>query len=320
MKIWEIRRTLSRTRGYFCGVKVLSHHSDARKDRYRELYAHRFEGLSADDLRFVLECQYLIDTGRELDLDAPRTFNEKLQWLKWKYRDPRMRTCADKVSFREYVASCVGEEYLVPMIGVYESADAVSFDSLPERFALKVNWGSGQNVICRGREGFDVTEARRQLADWMRPESNHYYDFFEPSYDGIVPKILAEEYLEQQDGRLEDWKFFCFGGEPLYVEVDIDRFTAHKRRFYDMDYRPQPFTIRYPRAEVEIPQPKRFDEMKSVAKALSAGFPFARVDLFSLGEKVKAGEITFFHDNGTGAFDPPEWDLRLGELLALPQM
>lgn len=305
---------------YLCGIKILSYKK--KQTKYDQIFARRFEGLTLDEIRYCLEKQFSKKTGSPLNLDNPQTFNEKLQWLKLYYHrhpEPLLVKCADKVGMREYVKEKIGENYLIPCLGVWDSPDAIDFDKLPEQFVLKVNWGSGQNIIVKDKSQLDIAKTKRQLAKWMKPESNHYYNHFEPSYKDIVPKVIAEKYLEQMDGKLFDYKFFCFNGIPYYCEIDVDRFTKHTRCFYDMNYQKKEFTLSHPLYEGEIGKPSNFDQMKEIVKILSSQFPHVRVDLFIVNDNIYIGEMTFFHGSGYSKFYPSEWCEKFGDLLILPK-
>ena len=305
---------------YFLGIKVFSYKK--RISKYESIYARRFYGLNEKEMRYCLEQQFIRNAGYKLNLDNPKTFNEKLQWLKLYYHrhpNPLITKCADKVGVRDYVKEKIGGEYLIPCLGVWDNPDDIDFDKLPNRFVLKVNWGSGQNIIVKDKSKLDIADAREKLRDWMKPESNHYYNHFEWGYKDIKPKIIAEKYIEQMDGKLLDYKFFCFDGVPTYCQIDANRFIEHTRCFYNMQLEKQKFKLIYPSYEGKISLPKNFKKMKDIAQILSKGFPFGRVDFFLIGDCIYIGEITFFPEAGFGRFDPPEWDKKLGDLLVLPK-
>lgn len=292
-----------------------------RLTRYETLlYYTRFrDDLSEEDQRYYLNCQFQERLGRTINWDNPQTFNEKLQWLKLYYHNPLMTQCSNKVAVRDYVSQRIGEEYLVPVIGVYSSPDEIDFDALPDRFVLKVNWGSGQNIICKDKSTLNIAETKEQLRLWMQPQMNHYYNHFEWCYKNIVPKIICEQYIEQLDKNLLDYKFICFNGQPCFVWIDTDRFIEHKRIFYDLNWNRQPFGLQFPIDNRDYSKPENFDEMICFAQVLSNGFPFSRVDFYNLNGKIYFGEITFYSGAGYELFTPPEWDLKLGQMLQLPE-
>ena len=318
MKI--LKKTVSasgRTRIYLCGIKIASYKKP--KSKFDRIYAKRFKGLTDAEIRYCLEHQSMKYTGYRPNLDNPKTFNEKLQWLKLYYRNPTMTICADKVAVRDYVADKVGAKYLIPVLGVYDNPDDIDFDKLPNKFVLKVNWGSGQNIIVHDKSKLDIADTKRKLAQWMKPESNHYFAFFEWCYKDIKPKIIAEKYIEQLDGNLLDYKIFCNNGEPMFLFVAIDRGKDLRFNFYDLDFNKLPFKQHYENSDKVIKKPEQFDEMLDIARKLSADFVHCRVDFYVLDNRLYFGELTFYHFAGLEKFEPAEWDRKLGDLLVLPK-
>ena len=281
------------------------------------------EGLTEREARAYLDGTFRLRGNRgHLDFDDPKTYNDKLNWLKLYWYDPLVCTCADKIGVREHVSRTVGDSFLVPLIGTYDRVEDVDFGALPDRFAMKVNWGSGQNIICPEKSKLDIGDAKRKIIYWMRPEANHYFDGLEWCYRDIKPKILVEEYLENA-GDLPDYKFYCFNGKPRVILIVRGRMTDSTT----MDY----FDERYSRLQflmaglgwnpspVPPPKPALWDRMLEVAERLSAPFPHVRVDFYIPADGVlKIGELTFWTGNGMIPFDPPEWDRRLGDMLKLP--
>ena len=262
--------------------------------------------------------------GRPLEWGRPRTLNEKLNWMKLNVRDPLQKIAADKFAVRAHVAARAGAGYLVPLLAKYDRAGDVRFADLPRSFVLKTNHGSGQNWIVRDQSKEDERRVVRQFREWMA--SNHYAASREWPYKGMKPAIVAEELLLDEEGRIpSDFKFHCFGGKAAAVQVDLDRDADHRRNFYDMDWRPLPFVWTewegdrpsWPNGRA-VGRPAGLEEMAGLAEKLAADFPYARIDLFYCGGKVYFGEITFYHGGGFERFDPPEQDLRFGEMLALP--
>ena len=188
---------------YFCGFKILSY---TKKDKYYKIYAKRFKGLTEEEAKYILEVQFEWAQKRKPDIDNPQTFSEKLQWMKLYYHNPLQTLCADKVKVRDYIKEKIGEEYLVPLIGVYDSADDIDFSTLPDRFVMKVNWGSGQNIIVKDKSKLNIKDAKKRLKNWLKPESNHYYSGLEWVYKNIPPKIIIEEYLDSINNQALDYK------------------------------------------------------------------------------------------------------------------
>jgi hypothetical protein len=256
--------------------------------------------------------------GRRLNLTAPRTFNEKLHWLMLHYRIPEMSQLADKYEVRTYVATRVGDWLLNDLYGVWDDPSTLMFDQLPESFVLKVTSGSGQNILCRDKSRLNVESTRRQLAEWMR--RSEYWGVREWAYKNIKPRIICERFLRDEQGGIpDDYKFFCFDGEPHFVQIDIDRFTNHRRDLFDLEWKLLPFRLGYASSGRDIPRPGNLEQMISVARALSRGFPFVRVDLYAIRERVFFGEMTWYPEGGLGRFSPDIYDLYIGQALTLPK-
>ena len=299
------------------GKKVLSYKKKKKITKYDEIYARRFDGLTQEEIRYCLEVQFERMCGYKLNLDNPQTFNEKIQWLKLYYRNPLMTKCADKVGVREYIKEKIGEEYLVPIIGIYNSPDEIDFDSLPDKFVMKVNWGSGQNIIVTDKSKLDIKEAKEKLTNWMKRESNHYFSFFEWCYKDIEPKIIIEEFLDFDD-NLIDYKIMCYNGKPKNLFTCSERNTDLKVTFFDLNWNKLPFNRKYPNSIESIEKPKFFDEMLKLSEKLAGDFPFVRIDFYCVKDRLYVGEMTFFPGAGHEKFNPVSWDYRLGDLLKLP--
>jgi len=267
--------------------------------------------------RCVQERQFQQRFGRPLNLESPATFNEKIHWLMLNYRIPVMTQLADKCKVRGYVAARVGDSLLNDLYGVWDDPWAVEFERLPDSFVLKVTSGSGQNVLCRDKAKLNVERTRLQLAEWMK--RNEYWVSREWAYKRITPRIIGERFLKDEQGNVpSDYKLFCFNGEPLFVQVDTDRFTDHRRDLFDLDWKLLPFNIMYSSSQRAIPRPANLETMISAARALSQGFPFVRVDLYSTGERMIFGEMTWYPEGGLSAFIPDSYDLEWGNVLRLP--
>lgn len=258
---------------------------------------------------------YYIHTGKKLDLHNPQTFNEKLQWLKLYDSTPLKTRLADKYLVRDWLSEQVGNEYLVPLLGVWNSFDEINFDLLPQRFALKVNQGSGWNLIVSDKSKIDLNVAKANFDRWM----NTNFAFvcgLELHYKDIIPKIICEEYIENVNG-LVDYRFYCFNGRPLQVWVDTFSGTPnHMREIYDMEWKKLPIRCTWPNANGLLDnEPANFGLMKEFAKKLSAQFKFVRVDFYEVNGHLYMGEMTFIPMSGIGVFEPAEWDIKLGEEL-----
>ena len=269
----------------------------------------------------IIKKQFKEVLGYELNLENPKTYNEKIQWLKLYYHNPLMTKCADKYLAREYIKEKIGEEYLIPLIGVWDKVEDIDFNSLPKQFVLKVNWGSGQNIIVKDKSKLNIEETKNKLNGWLEPFSNHYYYSYEWQYKDIEPKIICEKYIEQMDGNLLDYKVFCFNGNSHYIQIDIDRYTNHKMCFYSLNWIKQDFTMSalIPIYEKEIPKLIVLDELIKLANILSSEFPNVRVDFYILNNRIYFGELTFSDGNGLNLFIPQSYDYKFGELLELPK-
>ena len=253
-------------------------------------------------------------------LNHPRTFNEKLQWLKLNDRHAEYTQMVDKIDAKKYVASIIGEKYIIPTLGVWDSVDEIEWDKLPNQFVIKVSSDSGGIVVCKDKQTLDIEKAKEKLTNgWGK---NYYVHNKEYPYRDLTPRIIAEEYKEDESGyELRDYKIFCFNGEPKILFVASDRQKAGedtKFDFFDLNWNHLPFTNGHPNSKEHIAKPKNFEEMLEIAKKLSVGIPQVRIDLYTCNGQIYFGEITFFHWSGMTAFDPVEWDFKLGKMIKLP--
>ncbi len=275
--------------------------------------------------RSVIERQFRRAFGYDLDWANPRTLNEKLNWMKLHVRDPLQKIAADKFAVRAHVAAKVGAQYLIPLIRKCDRAEEIRFAELPAAFVLKTNHGSGQNWIVRDKAREDERAVIRQFREWLA--TSHYAASREWPYKDMQPAVVIEELLLDEDGQIpSDFKLHCFGGKVAAIQVDLDRETAHRRNFYDLDWNLQPFIwTEWERGQPAWPngravaRPAALAEMVRVAETLAADFPYARIDLFDCRGKVYFGEITFYHGGAFERFDPPEFDRFFGDKLALPR-
>lgn len=270
------------------------------------------------DDREYLERMYHGLLGKRLDLEHPQTFNEKLQWMKLYDRNDLYTAIVDKCEAKDFVANIIGKEYIIPNYGVWETAEAIDFQALPEQFVLKTTHDSGGVVICKDKKTLDINAAKAKLTKSLKHD--YYSKFREWPYKNIHPRIIAEQYLAEADAGVADYKFHCFHGEPKVVLVCTDRFASDglKEDFFDMDWNHLP--IRRPQhgnAAVAPKRPSQLEQMISIAKRLSAGFPFLRVDLYEVGNKVYFGELTLFPASGLRAFIPSKWDEIMGSWIQL---
>lgn len=267
--------------------------------------------------RLYLSLRYRLFMGKRLELDNPRTFNEKLNWLKLNYHLPVYPHLVDKYEVKQIVADAVGEQYVITTLGVWDSADDIDFGALPDRFVLKCTHDSGGLVVCRDKSTLDTAAARRTLSACM--SRNYFGQSREWGYKHVRPRIIAEQYMEDTaTGALNDYKFFCFDGVPRVMYVGSDRATGVKFDFYDMDFRPIDVINGHPRSSRPIARPATFGQMRELAARLSQGHPFMRVDLYEVDGRVYFGEYTLYHFGGTIPFEPESFDYLLGSWLTLP--
>jgi len=252
------------------------------------------------------------------DVRHPKTFNEKMQWLKIYDRNPLYVQLADKYSVRSFVEKRIGQEFLNDLLGVYSTPDEIDWSKLPKAFVLKATWGSGMNIFVRDKESIDRVKISRLMNDWLRIDYSKRGR--EWVYRDIPRRFIAERLILDSEGRIPyDYKIFCFDGEPRYIQVDVDRFGEHTRAYFDEEWRRQPFTILYRQFDGNISRPLHLDRMLEAARSLSKGIPFVRVDFYAI-PKVIFGEMTFYPGNGTEPFVPAEWDQKLGKLIRLPRL
>lgn len=260
---------------------------------------------------------YMKKAGRLPDLNNPKSFSEKQQWSKLHKQDSLNAVCADKYMVQNYVKECGYENLLNTIYGVYEHVDEIRIDELPDKFVLKATHGSGWNIIVKNKRDINWFLWKLIMRSWLK--QNIYWCGREWVYKDPKPRIIAEEYLEDETGELCDYKFFCFNGEPRFMQLEVGRYTGQStRNFYDMDWVIMPFGKEIPHnPNIVVPRPIAFNEMKSIAKKLSEPFSFVRVDLYQVKGKVYFGELTFFPAGGAPDFIPSEYDQVVGDMWTL---
>lgn len=268
--------------------------------------------------KLFLKIKFKYHIGKKLNLKNPQTFNEKLQWLKLYDRNPLYTKLVDKYEVRKYIAETIGEEYLIPLIGIYNSIEEINWNSLPNKFVLKCTHGSGANIICSDKSKLDIEDAKIKLKKWM--QRNWYWYGREWPYKNVKPRIVCEKYMVDESGtELKDYKIFCFNGEPKLIQVDYNRFSGHKRNLYDINWNYLPVSIKYPSyPNIIITKPKKLKEMLELARLLSKDYPHVRVDFYYVNNKIYFGEMTFYHGSGFEKFIPKEFEFKMGNLLKLP--
>lgn len=267
-----------------------------------------------DDLNF-LKKKFKIHMGYELDLNTPKTYNEKLQWLKIYDRNPKYTNLVDKYEVKNLIASLIGEEYIIPTLGVWNTFDEIDFNILPNQFVLKCTHDSGGIVICHDKSQFDFKKAKKKLTKSLR--KNYFYQHREWPYKNVKPRIIAEKYINDSiTGELRDYKFFAFNGKVKAMFIVTNRALGKKSMcldFYDNHFNHLPFTRSYPNADIPPEKPLNFEIMIELSEKLSVDIPHVRIDFYEVDEKIFFGEMTFFPGSGFEPFDDIKWDEQFGE-------
>lgn len=288
-------------------------------EKYKRDYDF-YENLPLDKYEEELSRWYEIVTKEKLDLSNPRTFNEKMQWLKLYDSTPLKTRLADKYLVRDWIKEQIGEEYLIPLLGVYNTFDEIDFDKLPNKFILKTNHGCGWHLIVQDKSKIDIEKAREDFTKWL----NTNFAFcagFEMHYLNIPPKIVAEEYLENKNNSLNDYKFMCFNGHIEYLFVISDRYSNYNKVCFDLNFKKSKLQ-HYSNINEDfsdIKKPINFEKMIELSKKISKDFPTVRVDFYEVNGKIYFGELTFTSMSGTEKFYPKEYNLIMGDLINLPQ-
>lgn len=284
-------------------------------------YIERLLNLNIIPDKLYLSVEYRIRVGKKLNWYNLIGFNEKLQWLKLYNRKPEYTTYVDKYAVREYIAKTIGKEYLIPLIGVWDSPEEIDFDKLPNQFVIKCNHDSGGLSICKDKSNFNLNAAIKRLNHCLN--NNYYLEHREWPYKNVPRKIIAEKYMvddSNPDGDLKDYKFMCFNGKVECSFVCSDRFSKEGLHvtFFDLDWNVLPFERHYPSRKEGLPKPICYDEMITLAEKLSKDIPFVRVDFYEVNGKVYFGELTFFPGSGFEEFTPRSADEWLGSWITLP--
>lgn len=271
---------------------------------------------------------YYCRIGKKLDLNNPKTFNEKLQWIKLYDRKPQYTVMVDKYLVKKYVADLIGSQYIIPTLGVWERFEQINFAKLPDQFVLKCTHDSGGLVICKDKNKLNFDEVRKKINKCLK--KNYYWHGREWPYKDVKPRIIAEKYMEDSknhenqnefEGSLTDYKFYCFNGKMKMMMMGSNRFTKKATTFdyFDEDFNWLEITWGYPRSEQKPKKPQNFEKMKELAERLSEGLTEARIDFYQSNEKIYFGEITFFDGSGMDIIEPEEMNYKMGEWLRLPE-
>lgn len=259
--------------------------------------------------------------GKKLDLDNPKTFNEKVNWLKIYDKNPEYAKMVDKYEVKKYISDKIGEEYIIPTVGVYEKFEDIDFESLPEKFVMKTTGDSGSIIICKDKKSFDKEKAKEKMEKSMQIK---YYDLYrEWPYKNVKSRIIIEKFMKDEErDELRDFKFYCFNGVPKFVSVSegLSNHDTARISFADMNYKDAGFYKRNFKHFDKLPdKPVNFEKMKEIAKVLSKDIPFLRVDLYEINKKIYFGELTFYSGAGFMKFEPEKYDKILGDMLELPK-
>ena len=272
-----------------------------------------------------LKLVYRAEMGKKLNLEHPKTFNEKMQWLKLYDRNPLYQQLVDKYNVKRYIADMIGKDYIIPTIGLWNSVEEIPFDQLPDQFVLKCTHDSGSVIVCKDKKTFDIDAAKAKLSSHMKKST--YWFGREWPYRGLIPRIITEPYLkdnnvedsESQD--LADYKVHCFNGVPKMVLVCRDRFSIDgvTEDFFDIQWNHLP--VRRPdikNAEEDVSCPEELSEMLSISQEVSKNIPFLRVDFYIVNRQLYIGELTFFPAGGFKPFLPESFDMEMGSWIQLP--
>lgn len=280
-------------------------------------YKGKYNDMSDEE---YLKHLYKASIGKELNLSNPVTYNEKIQWLKLYDHNPLYTALVDKYEVKKYVASVIGDQYIIPTIGAWDSVEEIEWDKLPEKFVLKVTHDSGGLVICKDKAQLDKKKAIARLRKSLK--NDYYLEHREWPYKDVKRRIIAEQYMEDlRTHELRDYKFLCFDGEPKVMFVATDRQNENEETkfdFFDMEYNHLEVKNGHDNS-VNLPdKPYNFEEMKNLARKLSKNLAHVRVDFYEVNKQLYFGEMTFFHFSGLVPFEPEKWDYKFGEWLKLP--
>lgn len=269
--------------------------------------------------KVFLSIRYRIVFGRWMDWKNPTTFNEKLQWLKIYYYGKLEANLVDKIKVKKYISSIVGEQYVLPTIGEWKSANDIPFDKLPDEYVLKCNHDSGSVYFSKKSSPLNPDKTRKELRKKLN--TNYYWSGRETPYNYVVPKVFAEPLIKfTEEKELYDYKFFCFNGVPKVFRIDYNRFVEHHANYYDIDGHQISLGIKaFPPSDVVLPIPNNLSDMVDVASRLAKGLPFSRIDLYNIDGTIICGEITLFPGAGFSVFNDDVWDERLGSWINLPE-
>lgn len=267
-----------------------------------------------------LKIKFRLEMGQKLDLNNPKTFNEKLQWLKLYNRKPEYTTMVDKYAVKDYVANIIGKEHIIPTLGVWNSVDEIDWNALPNQFVLKTTHGGGGGgvVICKNKAMLDKEKAKKRLQKSL--DGDIYLNYREWPYKDVPKRIIAEQFMSNNGKDLEDYKIHCFNGEPKFILVCSNRYGAGAMvdDFYSPDW--ELMDVRrpgHPKSEKASKAPEQLEQMLELSRILSKNIPFLRTDFYVIDNKIYFGELTFFPASGMSKFEPQDWDYKFGNYINL---
>ena len=269
--------------------------------------------------KLYIKIKYLLCIGKKVDLNNPQALNEKLQWLKLYDRNPLYTNLVDKYQVREYIKNRIGEEYLIPLLGVYDRYDEIDFSRLPKEFVLKPNHSSGNIFICKDKSKIDHGKLKKEINKWLK--RRYYWVHREWPYKNVKPRILCEKYMvDDESGDLKDYKIECFNGKATgtYICSQRDSTEGLAIDYYDMNWNFIPGGVGFRNSEILLPKPRNFEKMIEIAEELSKDIPYVRIDLYEANGQVYFGELTFFPGAGFVPYKPESFDYLLGSMLELP--
>lgn len=272
------------------------------------------------DMNF-LKLKYMLIFKRKLNLNNPKTFNEKLQWLKLYDRKKEYISMVDKYEVKKYVIEKIGREYVIETFGIYNNWNEINFEKIPNKFVIKCTHDSGGVIICKDKSCFNYDEAKKKINKFLK--RNYYWDGREWPYKNVKPRIIIEKYMKNEnEEELKDYKLFCFNGKPKIILVCSERFSSSNmcETWFDEDWNWMNITEGNHRVDKNIKVPQSFKKMKYLASQLSNNIPFVRVDFYEVNGKIYFGEMTFFPASGFEKFKPKEWDKKLGDMLDLKKI
>ena len=265
-----------------------------------------------------IKIKYYFVMDKKLNLENPKTFNEKLQWLKLYDRNPEYTKMVDKYEAKKYVLNLIGEEHIIPTLGIYNNFEEINLAKLPDKFVIKPTHTSGNVYICKDKNIINLEKLRKLINKWLKRK--YYYLHREWPYKNIKPRIIIEKYMStEKQPELIDYKFFCFNGEPKILLVCSGRSKKLKKTWFDVKWNKLDLEEGNCETDDTLKKPKNLDLMIELARKLSRKIPFVRIDFYENDSRVYFSEITFYPNSGFEKFKPEKYDKILGDMIELPK-